>query len=672
MSQLEYRPDVDGLRAVSVVLVVLYHAGGLVPGGYVGVDVFFVISGFLITSLIRSELETGRFSLVRFYERRVRRILPASLACAVGTIALGSVVMLPADFADLGDSAIAHALALANVFFLRQGGYFAGPSDVQPLLHSWSLAVEEQFYLFYPLLLMLVFRLRRASLTWVVSGLTVASFALSTWSVAAWPDATFYLLPFRAWELLIGGLLAIVSLPRLGRVARELGSVTGLALIVLAAVLFDASTTFPGPTALLPCLGAVLLIASHSGETEPTTIGRVLTLRPMVFVGLISYSLYLWHWPIMALMRYSLIELDLVASAVAILLSFVLAVLSWRFVEQPFRRSRSRETGSDEAAQRDRRRVFVAGALATLAVLALGAVLRFTGGLPQRLGPEATVLAEDATWHGADMEMTGTQVDHPRIGATESARDSFVVWGDSHAMMLSDVLDHVAREAGVSGRFIASSGVPPLPEVWRKDRGEPAPTSTRIVEELVAAGPRDVILIARWSVWTEGYGEGDLAYEVRGQRFDECIIGDEQTETHSPEDGRRVLNEHLRDLVATLQAAGKRTWIVQQVPEQQGPTAFPWFLQHRLGWTRELHPTTREKHEHRQGAVNTILTTAVSEGARLVETQDLFFDEESRPILIRDGRACYRDNDHLSKHGARALLGDRFAEMMRVIAAGSS
>ncbi|HYK43019.1 MAG TPA: acyltransferase, partial [Thermoanaerobaculia bacterium] len=316
-SSLSYRPEIDGLRGVAVVLVVLFHAGFGCPGGYVGVDVFFVISGFLITSLIWKDLEGERFTFARFWERRARRIVPALVAVVAATLFAGWFLLLPADYERLGRSAASQAVFAANVHFWLTGGYFAPAAAEQPLLHTWSLALEEQFYWIVPVALFLVFgarrfERRRSSMILAAIGCgIVSSFTLSVWGVAHHPSAAFYLLPTRAWELLLGSLVAFLpmrSQPSQGRAVRELAAIGGVALILLAAFGYRATTPFPGAAALAPCLGAALWIRSNGRETSaspaPTLAGSVLSRPLPVFVGLASYSLYLWHWPFLAFARY--------------------------------------------------------------------------------------------------------------------------------------------------------------------------------------------------------------------------------------------------------------------------------------------------------------------------------------------------------------------------------
>jgi peptidoglycan/LPS O-acetylase OafA/YrhL len=343
---MTYRPDIDGLRAVAVLCVVLFHVGtNYSNGGFVGVDVFFVISGYLITRTIDREISAGRFSLVAFYERRARRIFPALFAVLGVTFAAALVLLPPADFLRCAQSLIATSLFVSNIFFIgeAQRGLLDGNVPL-PLLHTWSLAVEEQFYLIFPLLLTLLTRRasrkERIGLLWL---LTLASLILSTVLVKASPVEALYLAQSRAWELLFGVLLALDALPDLrARSLREALGIAGLLLIVAGAVLYTTKTPFPGLAALPPALGAVLVIASGngaSGDGGKTLVSRLLSSRIAVGLGLISYSLYVWHWPIMTmtdlLVGHPLTKLQKVA---VVALCIGVAALSWRYVEGPFRR----------------------------------------------------------------------------------------------------------------------------------------------------------------------------------------------------------------------------------------------------------------------------------------------------------------------------------------------
>ena len=300
-SRLEYRADLDGLRAVAVIPVVLFHLGvTALPGGFVGVDVFFVLSGFLITSLLATDLERGAFSLSAFYDRRIRRIVPALVLVLAFCAVVAPLILFPTDLIEFGGSLEAAALSASNFQFARDNGYFAPDADLAPLLHTWSLAVEEQFYILFPVLLWAAWRWARkwlASILWLTLAL---SFALSVWGVEVKPTPTFYLLPTRAWELLLGAVLAL-ELVRKPNASwqRELAAAAGVLAILAAMTLYTRDTKFPGVAALMPSVGAALVIWAGVGST--TWTGRALANPIPVLFGLVSYSLYLWHWPLIVL-----------------------------------------------------------------------------------------------------------------------------------------------------------------------------------------------------------------------------------------------------------------------------------------------------------------------------------------------------------------------------------
>ncbi|MFZ5478814.1 MAG: acyltransferase family protein, partial [Myxococcota bacterium] len=298
-----YQPEVDGLRAVAVLAVMAFHAApAAFRGGFVGVDVFFVISGYLISGIVAGGLAAGTFTVAGFYERRARRILPA-LGVVLAAVAVASVaVLLPRDLAAMGKSLAGVATMTANLVFLGEAAYFGGASDIKPLLHTWSLAVEEQFYLGYPLLLLAVHRVAPAWTGRCLAALAIASLGACAWVASAWPNATYYLAPFRAWELLLGGLLAVSPPPPVrAPLAREALGVAGLAAIGASVMLVTPATPFPVPGAVPACLGAAALI--HAAGSGPSRVGGLLASRPAVAIGLGSYSLYLWHWPLLALVR---------------------------------------------------------------------------------------------------------------------------------------------------------------------------------------------------------------------------------------------------------------------------------------------------------------------------------------------------------------------------------
>jgi len=455
---VQYRADVDGLRAVAVTSVVAYHLGTpQVSGGFVGVDVFFVISGFLITSLIHGELGEGRFTVTDFYRRRLRRIVPALVTVLLVTCLVASGLLFAPELHELSRSAIWAGLFSSNLYFWQHAGYFDAPSTSQPLLHTWSLGVEEQFYLFFPLLLLLLHRFARRHLTLALSVVSVASFVLGVWQVReGHATAAFYLLPARAWELGLGALLAVAR-PRLPAPAGHAASLLGLMLIAWSCHHYTGSTHFPGTAALAPVVGATLVIAAG----EAGAVNRVLAWRPIVFVGLVSYSWYLWHWPAIVIYRlYTFEDLTWTSRAALAGGTFVLAVLSWRFVEGPLRKLRLP----------DRRYVVGFAAATSAAVVLLGLGLQpFTRLVHPTDAAEASYLRVLDTVHTEGNKAlscfilngaAASSYSHATCSTPEPGKHNVVIVGDSHAADLYWGL--AERMPAVSVLQVTASGCKPL------------------------------------------------------------------------------------------------------------------------------------------------------------------------------------------------------------------
>jgi len=336
---IKYRPDIDGLRALAVLPVILFHLEpSWIPGGFVGVDIFFVISGFLITKIIWREAQEQRFTFARFYERRARRILPVLFTVLTVSSCLALWMMTPAELSSYSETLAGAALFASNIVLFFQTGYFDAAAHQKPLLHTWSLAVEEQFYIFFPIVILvsLKFLKVRFTLLLVVLG-AVLSFLISLYVTNKDPSLSFYWLPFRAWELLFGSLIALGILPELrSRVLRHAVSVVGLVLVLVSLAFYSSGTLFPGLMAAPPVLGATMIIWSGPSSL----IGRALSAKPLVFVGLISYSLYMWHWPIIVFAELYLIREPYLYELLAIFaVTVMVSYVSWRFIEQPFRNS---------------------------------------------------------------------------------------------------------------------------------------------------------------------------------------------------------------------------------------------------------------------------------------------------------------------------------------------
>jgi len=495
---IRYRPDIDGLRAIAVLPVVLYHANlaGL-SGGFVGVDVFFVISGFLICSLIAKELERGDFSVLRFYERRCRRILPALFAMFAVTSLLAALVLMPPDLAGFGRSLLSSIAFVSNVYFWKVSGYFDGQAEFKPLLHTWSLSVEEQFYLVVPYLLMgICVYFRKRYLLFLVP-IAIVSLVLSDWAVSRAPSAAFYLLPSRFWEILLGGLLAVSGAAGPARrPVREAVALIGLFGVLFASFFYSDETRFPGYTALLPCLGAALII--YAGNAGESLVGRLLSSSPLTFIGKISYSLYLWHWPLFALYRYRVArELTPLEAALIVALSFALAVASWHFVERPFRQAQ----GGFQ-----RRVVFLGAGGGALAVATFAGTAMATNGLPSRVPGFELVAAPGESEYDAggqdtcflDTNQTFADWGGDRCYVTRGRGPKVLLWGDSFAAHYVPGLKHQAEHLQADILQYNLSACPPVFSFDSLSNPPCQAFNDHVVDVIRDYQIESVIVVSRW------------------------------------------------------------------------------------------------------------------------------------------------------------------------------
>ena len=471
---MKYRSEIDGLRAIAVLPVIFFHAGiEFLSGGYIGVDIFFVISGFLITTILLSEIAAGSFSLLDFYERRARRILPALFFVMLVSIPFAWMFLIPSDMKDFSESLIAVTTFSSNVLFWSESGYWGPNNELKPMLHTWSLAVEEQYYIVFPLFLLLLWKIRK---NWIFSTILVValfSLLLSHWGAQNKPTANFFMLPTRLWELAVGALIAYYLLnqdenEKINRSVNETLGLIGLLMIVYAIVFFDESTPFPSLYTLVPTMGTGLIILFASSKTW---VGRLLSNQLLVGIGLISYSIYLWHQPLLAFARHgTLYQPSKILLFGLAVLSIPLAYLSWRFIEKPFRTKGVFE----------RKTIFSFSAAASVAFILFGVVGVTTNGFENRsVESHLTLEAIDNRWRiNAGLDLSCTETFTLSDKCNTSDKPEIMVWGDSYAMHLVKGIMASNPEAKiiqmtkyVCGPFLNISPIinPDYPVAWSKE-----------------------------------------------------------------------------------------------------------------------------------------------------------------------------------------------------------
>lgn len=496
---MKYRPEIDGLRAIAVIIVILFHAGfESFSGGFVGVDVFFVISGYLITTIILTEMGKGHFSLVNFYERRMRRILPPLFLVMAASLIYAWFWLLPVDMKDFAQSLIAVSTFSSNILFWQTSGYWETASDLKPLLHTWSLAVEEQYYLLFPLFLMLMWRFRKRWIFVSFMAIAAVSLAIAQWGAYNKPGASFYLLPTRVWELAIGAGIAFLFLYKLkdiqyllsNKILSDVLAILGLVMIGYSVLFFDDNTPFPSLYALIPTLGTGLIVFFSSSQI---LTGRLLGAKPLAAVGLISYSAYLWHQPLFAFTRFrSMIDPIGFDLSPQILLTFALSYLSWRHVEVHFR----------DRTKVDRKSIFLFGIVSSLAFIAIGQVGVRTEGFESRITEEQKHLMAFDDYDFNKIYRRGTCQLTPEQTGTDFSETCFpsitdsntiLIWGDSHAAALS----YGFRELHPNIIQMTSAGCRPLTEVNEEAR-RCQDVNSFIMNKINELKPGYVILHADW------------------------------------------------------------------------------------------------------------------------------------------------------------------------------
>jgi peptidoglycan/LPS O-acetylase OafA/YrhL len=623
-----YRPDIDGLRALAVISVILFHNG--IPGfdgGYVGVDVFFVISGYLITQLLEeSRDESAPRRLATFYVRRMRRILPALLATCLVTAIVAVAIFTPDQLVNVGKFLAATPVMLSNVATWTRGDYFAPGVRQLPLSHLWSISVEEQFYLVYPLLLIAItrYRLPYRRLTLVV--FASLSLALCVWASHRAPEANYVFAPTRAWELLLGGMLTIGGVPRIGnRIAAEGLAVVGLLGIAVAVHLYTSAIRYPGTAAMLPCMATAALLATGSGP-RPALVNRMLSWPPLVFVGLISYSLYLWHQPLLVFANYYYIApLRPAATAALLVATLLVATASWRFIERPVRA---------RILMKSTRTLLVGAGVGSAGILLAGLVLWNSDGFPQRFPPET---------RGLIVSMTATPelvrcVEEVSLEQVRAGRlcnygpgdpsPKVLLWGDSHALAMMPAVKELAKAHGMHVYFVAKYNCLPLFAPLNPTRIDTATDrygcanfNTAVLEAVTRLEPELIILDGAWAA-----GEPP-------PRVPDIAAGIEQTVSR--------VGHHSRSIC-----------VVFAVPMLKYAVSDALFVARRRHIPDDFLRVSRADAlaQHRD-MEHDMRAVAERSGLTLVDPKDALCPADSC-LYKADDRSLYFDDSHLSVYGA--------------------
>lgn len=652
---MEYRKEIDGLRALAVLPVILFHAGlETFSGGFIGVDVFFVISGYLITTIILSEMNKGEFSIARFYERRARRILPALFFVILACFAVGWFWFIPSYLNELCKSMLAVAGFSSNFYFWKTSGYFDLASELRPLLHTWSLSVEEQFYMLFPLLLTLVWKVKKRLIFALLLFIAIVSLVLAQYGAYIYPTASFYLLHTRAWELMVGALIAFYFVYKKNHAAfitshkiiNEFFSLIGLFLICYSIFAFNKSTPFPGFYALIPNIGTALIIIF---ATKGTAVGKFLSTKIMVGIGLISYSAYLWHQPLFAFAKYrSLDELSNEILIILSILSLLLGYFSWRFIELPFR----------DKKIIGRNKIFRMAVASSMLIAMIGYGVSYLGdGFPNRFDPLILKLLYPADGNKNVDNSTNKKADNSTTG-NKPIKYNTVLIGDSHAGRLANALNESADRDGKSIKICATGGIVPLLGVRRAGNDAKAVLAASFISNILNDNNVDTVIIAAfWPYIYEGRRLSKVGSTV-------SFLVDENSTAKNTEESKVIFERGLKRTVEVFLKKGIKVILVGDVPEYV--VNVPEYLGKNYYFNKKTnlklpdkYIVTKEKYYKRNEEMDRI--------GKELKPYDRFFYVDTFNVMCPNSvcryiddnqKPLYNDTDHLSYEGSKILVNE--------------
>jgi peptidoglycan/LPS O-acetylase OafA/YrhL len=667
---MDYRREIDGLRALAVLPVILFHAG-FVPfrGGFVGVDVFFVISGYLITTIILAELEQGKFSIVNFYERRARRILPALFLVMLVSIPFAWFWLLPSDIKDFSQSLVAVSLFASNILFWRESGYFDTAAELKPLLHTWSLAVEEQYYVLFPLFLMLFWKLGKRYILVTLGLVFVASLAVAQWSAYAKPAAAFYLLPTRGWELLIGAFAAFylskANRKEFGKGLSEIAGWLGFTLILYAVFAYDKTTPFPGFYALVPTIGTVLIILF---ATQKTTVGKFVGNEAFVGIGLVSYSAYLWHQPLFAFARHrSMSEPSVLVFLALSLCSLVLAYLSWRFIESYFRNKSSVGRGA----------VFTLSFLMTFGFLLFGLYGHFSEGFKSRLGSKYDQFAfaeKDKNPRQSECHFSKEVYPNPEnYCVLGRGKVLGLMLGDSHADALAHPLSDVLSQNNIALKSVTYSGCPPVIGVYgvdQKDQHKCYEINNQSFDYALSNPDIEfVVLLGRWVVYLEGSYFDNKEGGVESSNFTALDIVIDGVKQRNIEERRVALvaNQYQVSLKRLLKA-GKKIILIYPIPEVGFDVPKRLARMKMLGVDEQITTSYDVFLNRNRRVIDAFDSIEEQKNLVRIRPEQLFCQTNSggRCVTVKGESILYYDDDHLSNRGSKFIAEEVVKAMLKL------
>jgi len=639
---IHYRPEIDGLRALAVLPVLLFHIGfSGFGGGFVGVDIFFVISGYLITSIILREKSENDFSITRFYERRARRILPALLAMIFACLCISYFWMAPTQLKEFAGSSISAIFFVSNVFFLKHSSYFDAASEEMPLLHTWSLAVEEQYYIIFPIFILLTWRVGfKAVFSLVIMGFLL-SLGLSEYGWRNHNTANFFLIPFRAWEILAGSICAFILFKRTELKQQQVLPLVGLAMIVASIFLYDKQTPFPSAYALLPVLGTCLIILFCSTKS---IVGKLLSLKPVVFIGLISYSAYLWHQPLLAFYRIRLGgDFSLLLKFGLLLLSFVIAYFSWRFIETPFRKKASVTTNKQP------QRVLWTSATAMSALAAVGLALFLNNGFTERqsVSNQKMTTLEQQVRNNYGLS-SSCQSFNLSDNCKTTSEPEVLLWGDSFAMHLGGAL--VSADKDIKLIQLTQNSCPPLIDfsilLPNKKGAEHCISFNRNVMDFIASTPsiKKVVISSQ------------ISYLV-GQK----AIGNDGKFTYANKD---EISQKFLNTASKVTELGREVLFVSPTPADGRDLGKCVFRKNMFGG--DLKDCSFQRSDYSEDAQRAFhVTNNIKKHANTLLLSELICEGNNCATSL-NGVPIYRDAGHLSYAGAK-LIGERSEQLKAFI-----